>query len=48
MYSTNILKDTDPNLEAIAAKRLAHKRLTVDEGIYLFENASLPWLLYLF
>ena len=35
---------TDANLLAIASKKINNERITTAEGIYLFENASLPWL----
>lgn len=35
---------TDANLLAIASKKINNERITNAEGIYLFENASLPWL----
>lgn len=39
-----IKNETDPNLQTIASKILSSQRITPEEGIYLFENAGLPYL----
>jgi aminodeoxyfutalosine synthase len=44
MHTGIISQTTDKTLRKIAEKKMQKQRITVDEGIYLFKNASLPWL----
>src|SRR5690606_9447059 len=37
-------QDLDPTLKSIAAKVQAEERITFDEGVYLFEHASISYL----